>query len=125
MRPHKPAELLPSLPFGPDWAARVLDGTPVLLAYLDAGRRFRYANETHRTWLGIDPQQLIGRHVIEVIGRHNYRRAGPALEKAYSGQMTSYEGELFNGDEQRYAHGNFQPDFDAAGHVCGANTRRG
>jgi diguanylate cyclase (GGDEF)-like protein/PAS domain S-box-containing protein len=122
MRPYKPAELLPSLPFGPDWAARVLDGTPVLLAYLDAGQRFRYANETHRTWLGIDPQQLIGQHVIEVIGRRNYRRAGPALEKAYAGQMTRYEGELFNGDEQRYAHGNFQPDFDADGNVCGVFT---
>ncbi|HEY0199638.1 MAG TPA: EAL domain-containing protein [Rhodanobacter sp.] len=122
MRPYKPAELLPSLSFGPDWPARVLDGTPVLLAYLDTERRFRYANETHRTWLDIDPQELIGLHVIEVIGRRNYRRAGPALEKAYSGRMTSYEGELFSGDGQRYAHGNFQPDFDASGNVIGVFT---
>jgi hypothetical protein len=34
-----------------------VDGTPVLLAYLDNEQRFRYANETHRTWLGIDPQR--------------------------------------------------------------------
>jgi diguanylate cyclase (GGDEF)-like protein/PAS domain S-box-containing protein len=122
MRPHKPAELLPPLPFGPDWPARVLNGTPVLLAYLDLEQRFRYANETHRTWLGIDPQEIMGRRVIEVIGRGNYRRAGPALEKAYAGQMTSYEGEMFRGDERRYVHGNFQPDFDAAGQVCGVFT---
>ncbi|WP_254063262.1 GGDEF and EAL domain-containing protein [Rhodanobacter sp. L36] len=117
-----PAEISPSLPFGPDWAVRVLDGTPVLLAYLDIEQRFRYANETHRTWLGVDPVDLIGRHVIEVIGRRNYRRAGPALEKAYAGHMTSYEGELFSGDESRFAHGNFQPDFDEAGQVCGVFT---
>lgn len=122
MRPPKSAGVLPSLSFGPDWPARVLDGTPVLLAYLDTERRFRYANETHRTWLGVDPQQLIGRHVVEVIGRRNYRRAGPSLEKAYAGQMTSYEGELFSGHQPRYAHGNFQPDFDADGRVCGVFT---
>jgi diguanylate cyclase (GGDEF)-like protein/PAS domain S-box-containing protein len=122
MRSHMPAESLSLPPLGPDWPARMLDGTPVLLAYLDLEQRFRYANETHRSWLGIDPQTLLGRHVIEVIGRRNYRRAGPALEQAYSGRMSSYEGELFNGHEQRYVHGNFQPDLDASGQVRGVFT---
>jgi len=122
MRPHKSAEVLPSLFDRPHWAARVLDSAPVLLAYLDSEQRFRYANETHRSWLGIDPERLIGRRLIEVIGERNYRNAGPALERAYAGRMASYEGELFNGEERRYAHGNFQPDFDAGGRVCGVYT---
>jgi len=122
MRPHKSAEVLPSLPHGPDWPARILRSAPVLLAYLDAEQRFRYANETHRDWLGLDPQAMLGRSLVEVVGHRNYRSAAPTLEKAYAGQMASFEGELYNGSERRYAHGNFQPDFDTDGRVRGVFT---
>jgi diguanylate cyclase (GGDEF)-like protein/PAS domain S-box-containing protein len=122
MRPPKSAEVLPSLAKGPDWPARILRGAPVLLAYLDAEQRFRYANEIHRDWLGVDPQAMLGRRLIDVVGHRNYHRAASALDKAYAGQLASFEGELYNGDERRYAHGNFQPDFDADGRVCGVFT---
>ena len=122
MRPPKSAEVLPSLSDESDWAARIARGAPVLLAYLDAEQRFGYANETHRDWLGIDPQAMLGRRLIDVVGQRNYLSAAPALEKAYAGQLASFEGELYNGRERRYAHGNFQPDFDTDGRVRGVFT---
>ncbi|HWX65781.1 MAG TPA: EAL domain-containing protein [Rhodanobacter sp.] len=122
MRPNKSAEVLPSLLHGSDWSARILRGAPVLLAYLDAEQRFRYANETHRSWLGVDPQTLLGQRLLDVVGQRNYQNAAPALEKAYAGQMASFESELYNGGERRYAHGNFQPDFDTDGRVRGVFT---
>ncbi|OOG57938.1 GGDEF and EAL domain-containing protein [Rhodanobacter sp. C03] len=122
MRPHKSAEVLPTLLHGSDWPAQILRGAPALLAYLDGEQRFLYANETHRSWLGLDPQSLLGRRLIDVVGKRNHQLASAALERAYAGHMASYEGELFNGDERRYAHGNFQPDFDAAGNVRGIFT---
>src|ERR1700679_1488300 len=96
MRPDKSAEVLPSLLHEPDWPERILRGTPVLLSYLDNDLRFRYANETHRTWLNLNPERLLGRRVVDVIGERNYQRAGAALEKALAGHLSSYEGELFN-----------------------------
>ncbi|HEV2682659.1 MAG TPA: EAL domain-containing protein [Rhodanobacter sp.] len=122
MRPHKSAEVLPSLLHELDWSARILRGAPVLLAYLDAEQRFSYANEAHRSWLGIDPQTLLGQRLLDVVGQRNYQSAAPALEKAYAGQLASFESELYNSGERRYAHGNFQPDFDTDGHVCGVFT---
>ncbi|MBQ4855101.1 EAL domain-containing protein [Rhodanobacter sp. B2A1Ga4] len=122
MRPHKPAEVSPSLPDETDWPAWVAHGAPALLAYLDHEQRFRYANETHRRWLGIDPQQLIGRRLIDVIGPRNHELASVALDSAYAGHTASYEGELYNGRERRYARGNFEPDFDAGGRVRGIFT---
>lgn len=122
MRPHKPAEVSPSLADRSNWPEKVLRDAPVLLAYLDLEQRFRYANETHRSWLGLEPGRLLGRRLIEVVGERNHQLAGPALAQAYAGKPTSYEGELFNGNERRYAHGNFQPDFDEHGHVCGIFT---
>ena len=76
MRPHKPAELPPSSLHQPDWPARVVQGAPVLLAYLDNEQRFRYANPTHRAWLGVEPQALLGKRLIEAVGHRNYERAG-------------------------------------------------
>ncbi|MGB5940920.1 MAG: EAL domain-containing protein [Rhodanobacter sp.] len=122
MRPLKPAEVSPSLPDEADWPARVAHGTPALLAYLDLEQRFRFANDTHRRWLGIDPQQLIGQRLVDVVGRRNHALAGAALARAYAGHPASYEGELYDGNAQRYAHGNFQPDFDAEGRVRGIFT---
>ncbi len=75
MRSHKSAEVLPSLSNGPDWPVKVLRGVPVLLAYLDNQRRFRFANHTHLAWLDIDPLQLLGRSLIDVVGEENYSRA--------------------------------------------------
>jgi diguanylate cyclase (GGDEF)-like protein/PAS domain S-box-containing protein len=122
MRPHKPAEVLSSLLNGPDWCAKVLSGAPVLLTYLDSERRIRFANQPHLAWVGLDPAEMAGKPLIEVIGEENYSRAQPALDQAYAGHSSSYEGELLNGHERRYAHGNFQPDFDANGHVRGIFT---
>jgi diguanylate cyclase (GGDEF)-like protein/PAS domain S-box-containing protein len=121
MRHHQPAQ--PTFhPELSDWAQRVAHGAPVLLAYLDREQRFRFANDTHRRWLGIDPRQLIGRRLVEVIGERNLALAGPALAQAYAGQGASYEGRLYRGRQRRYAHGNFQPDFDADGQVRGIFT---
>ncbi len=122
MRPHKPAEVSPSLPDASDWPARVAHGTPALLAYLDLEQRFRFVNDTHRRWLGLDPQQLLGQRLVDVVGRRNHALAEAALARAYAGQMASYEGELHDGHRPRYAHGNFQPDFDADGRVRGIFT---
>ena len=122
MRPHEPAEVSPSLPDASDWPARVAHGAPVLLAYLDLEQRFRFVNDTHRRWLGVDPPPLIGQRLVDVIGRRNHALAEAALARAYAGQMASYEGELHDGHRRRYAHGNFQPDFDADGRVCGVFT---
>ncbi|TAL83660.1 MAG: GGDEF and EAL domain-containing protein [Rhodanobacter sp.] len=112
----------PPSPDGLHWPERMLDGMPALLAYIDREQRFVYVNETHRSWLGLDPHRLLGRRVMEMVGERNYHRAAPALEKAYAGQMSSYEGELFNGHQRRYVHGNFQPDFDPSGAVQGIFT---
>jgi diguanylate cyclase (GGDEF)-like protein/PAS domain S-box-containing protein len=122
MRTHKPAKAASSRPSEPDWPAKVLAGAPALITYLDLDQRLRYANETHRSWLGLDPRQIIGQRLIDLVGKRNHALASGALEHAYAGHLASYEGELYSGDQRRYARGNFQPDFDDAGRVCGVFT---
>ncbi len=122
MRPHQHAEGAPILPDESQWPSRLLHGAPALLTYLDREQRFRFVNDTHRSWLGMEPSELLGQRLIDVVGVGNYERARAALERAYAGQLASYEGEFFNHGERRYTHGNFQPDFDDHGEVCGVFT---
>ncbi|PXV53607.1 response regulator receiver modulated diguanylate cyclase/phosphodiesterase with PAS/PAC sensor(s) [Dyella jiangningensis] len=104
------------------WPAHVLQGAPALITYIDPQRRFRFANATHRAWLGIDPQRMVGRTVGEILGDWNLERAGGCLDQALAGEPTVYEGELFAGAARVYVHGNFQPDIDEDGNVRGVFT---
>jgi diguanylate cyclase (GGDEF)-like protein/PAS domain S-box-containing protein len=123
MQPKPPAGVSPSLEStAPDWSARVAGSAPALLGYVDTAERFLYANDTHYAWLGIDPAQVIGRTAVEVVGRHNYQKMRPALERAFAGHTASYEGEAFGNEQNRYMRGNFQPDFDEDGVVRGVFT---
>src|SRR5579859_6838228 len=104
------------------WPAHVLHGAPALITYIDTSRRFCFVNGTHQAWLGIDPQRMVGRTVDEVLDKWSLQRAGACLEQALAGEPAVYEGELFSGPARCYVHGNFQPDFDADGHVRGVFT---
>jgi hypothetical protein len=79
------------------WPAHVLQGAPALITYIDRHRRFRFANITHHTWLGVDPTRMVGHTVDEVLGDWNLQRAGACLEQALAGEPAVYEGELFAG----------------------------
>jgi len=43
------------------------DNLPVLVAYIDSERRFRFANSIYRDWFGLDPEAILGRTAREVL----------------------------------------------------------
>ncbi|WP_430392052.1 sensor domain-containing protein [Dyella sp. 20L07] len=104
------------------WPAHVLQGAPALITYIDRHRRFRFANSTHQTWMGVDPNRMVGRTVDQLIDSWSLERAGSCLDQALAGEPAVYEGELFSGPARTYVHGNFQPDFDESGQVRGVFT---
>jgi diguanylate cyclase (GGDEF)-like protein/PAS domain S-box-containing protein len=109
----------PASALSPELAGHVLRHAPALIACIDTELRFRYLNETHRHWFGVDPAQLVGRRISESLDMQSYLGARAALLQALGGQPTHYEGELACGRRRRYVHGHFQPDLDATGRVCG------
>lgn len=67
------------------------DNLPVLISYLDQERKFQFLNATFQHWFGRDPTALLGRHLVDGIGHDNYYTAEPHLDKAYRGQIATYE----------------------------------
>jgi diguanylate cyclase (GGDEF)-like protein/PAS domain S-box-containing protein len=95
------------------------DNLPVLICYLDQERRFQFLNATFRHWFGMDPQALIGRHLVEGIGSDHYYTAEPHLDQAYLGQNVTYELRATVGATVRTLETTFVPELAADGSVVG------
>jgi PAS domain S-box-containing protein len=96
---------------------------PALIAYTDDRGRYLHANETYRSWMGVEPAEIIGRTVGEVVagtlGELYWRRVRPAFERALSGEATRIEAEGRFADRYRHVEVYYTPDVDAAGQVRG------
>src|SRR6185312_12040270 len=44
-----------------------------LLAYIDLNQRYRFANKALLDWFGRRPDEVLGREIIEVMGRESYQ----------------------------------------------------
>ncbi len=97
----------------------IADHVPALLAYLDTEYRYQFANEAYRTWFGIDPAGMIGRTVEEVFGSGVAERARVRMQRAIAGETVSFQTETRVRGDNRPVDGNYAPDFDAEGRVCG------
>jgi diguanylate cyclase (GGDEF)-like protein/PAS domain S-box-containing protein len=112
---HEPA-LSPS---SPGLALHVLTKMPGLVAYLDASRRYIYANDSYRQWMVAEPERMIGRTVVETIGEETYAVIRTDMDAAFDGTEARYERELRIGGELRYVRGSYTPDIDSHGNVRG------
>ncbi|MBC7699142.1 MAG: diguanylate cyclase [Massilia sp.] len=72
----------------------VTDNVPALISYIDTEHRFRFANRAYQDWLGVDPQGLIGRSLLELYGDEAYAGIRPYLERALAGEVVLYERDL-------------------------------
>ncbi|WP_233840639.1 GGDEF and EAL domain-containing protein [Dyella sp. 2HG41-7] len=107
---------------GKNLLAHVVQSVPALMTYIDTQERFVFANEAHRRWFDIDPNDIMGKLVSEALDPESYLRVRAALLQALGGQASTYEGELFNRPQRRYVHGSFTPDRDTNGQLRGVLT---
>ena len=70
---------------------RILDTIPAMIAYVDAGERYSFANRGYANWFGLDQQSIVGKSILEVVGPDAYAQVRPQLEQAYTGEQVSYE----------------------------------
>ena len=97
----------------------ITDNLPALVAYIDPGHRYRFANAKYREWLGHDARAMVGRHVAEVLGESRYAAARGALEKALGGERAQWSRVARRGDREACLLSEYIPDVDEAGRVRG------
>ncbi|HTH46813.1 MAG TPA: PAS domain-containing protein [Candidatus Limnocylindria bacterium] len=98
----------------------VTDEAPVLLAQVDREFRYKFVNQPYAARYGRRPEEVVGRHALEIVGPELFARARPYLDQAYAGQRVQYELEYPGPDrEPRWTHAEYTPEKNAAGEVVG------
>lgn len=100
----------------------ITDNLPVLISYIDEQQRFRFCNGTFIDWLGIEPTEMLGRTVAEVVGPEQYELRRPSIEQAMAGERVEFEIEANALGRKRQLHTTYVPDVRFDGSVAGIYT---
>jgi len=94
----------------------ILDAIPAMIAHVDAGRRYRFANRAYAEWFGLSKDSIVGRSVVDVFGDEAYAAISPHLAEAENGERVSYEYARTNAQGQTvYARSAVVPDVSLEG----------
>jgi len=69
----------------------IIDSIPALIAYVDRGEIYRFANKGYADWFGLGKDEIIGRSIHEVFGEDSYTQIVPHLARALDGERVTYE----------------------------------
>jgi PAS domain S-box-containing protein len=107
----------------PLFAQMVLDSLPDLVAYLDADQRYRLVNQAYHAWYGLDPAEIVGLRLRDIIGEESYRLAEPYLNQAFAGELTTFTALMpFKYGPPRRVEARLIPDRTGDGEVSGLFT---
>ena len=103
-----------------EWIRLIADAVPVLIGYVDADQRYRFANRQFEEWIGHPPDRIIGARVEEVLGPNIHRDLREQMATALSGKAVSNEFRLRLPSGRRIdAASTFIPHFGQNGDVLG------
>jgi PAS domain S-box-containing protein len=98
----------------------VIDGTPFMLARLGRDMRYRFISRAYARMIARRSEDVIGKHVAEVLGDEGFAAVRPHIEKVLGGEPTEYELEIrFPGLGPRLIRGMYTPVLDETGRSDG------
>lgn len=89
----------------------LLDKLPAMVGYWDTQQRNRFGNQAYVEWFGFTPEQMLGRHIREILGERIYALNLPYIEAALRGEPQHFEREIV--DTQgvtRHSQADYIPD---------------
>lgn len=69
----------------------ILDNVPSAISYVDRDECYVFASEGYRRLMGLDPREMIGRTIQEMMLPGTYEVARPRLEAALAGEPQAFE----------------------------------
>jgi PAS domain S-box-containing protein len=97
----------------------IADALPVLISYVDAQHRYRFNNRLYEEWFGLEPEEILGRHVREVLGDAAYAAIRPRIDAALAGGRVDFEAELPYVSGARNVEVHYMPDIGPGNVVRG------
>jgi two-component system, LuxR family, sensor kinase FixL len=98
----------------------LLDSLPLLIAHIDPDFRIRFANDGYRQWFGLEPEKLLGEHLLSVIGEAAFETLLPHFKDALAGERSIYHGKIaYLHGPTRFIHGTYIPNREEDGQIDG------
>ncbi|MEH2448430.1 MAG: histidine kinase [Nostoc sp.] len=96
----------------------ITDALPALISYVDTHQRYQFVNRAYEVWFQCHRDAILGKTVRELMDEA-YVIAAPNIERAQTGQITTYEAEISYPIGKRYIMATFIPDLDHKSRVKG------
>ncbi|MFW5653701.1 MAG: PAS domain-containing protein, partial [Planctomycetota bacterium] len=98
----------------------VVNALPMLIAYITPDHVYRYANATYEAWLGLSPEDVVGRTLPDVLGEKSWEVSRKPVERALAGAPQTYDNTMIGPDGSvRAVQVNLVPDAADDGHCHG------
>lgn len=98
----------------------LLDSLPLLIAHVDPDFRIRFANDGYRQWFGLEPDKLLGEHLVSAVGKSAFETLLPHFSNALAGQRSVYHGNIaYRHGPPRFIYGTYIPNYEEDGRIDG------
>ncbi|PWT81419.1 MAG: hypothetical protein C5B44_03880, partial [Acidobacteria bacterium] len=98
----------------------ITETTPVMLTRCSRDLRYVFVNRAYARMLGLEPQEIIGKPIEDIIGAKGFEAVRPYVEKVLLGQAVEYESEVhFDGVGTRFLRVAYRPDLNEAHETVG------
>jgi PAS domain S-box-containing protein len=98
----------------------ITDATPVMLVRCSRDLRYVFANRAYAKMLGREPEDMIGKPIVDIIGVEAFQTISPYIERVLQGEQVEYEEEVgFKGVGSKFVRAAYRPDRDVTGKPIG------
>ncbi len=98
----------------------IANSLPVCISYIDTQQRYQFINKTYKDWFGLSPEEIYGKHLVEVVGEAAYQIIKDKVERTLAGNLVEYEAELpYREGGKRFIQAILVPDIAKNGQVRG------
>lgn len=96
--------------------ALVSEQTGALLTHCSRDLRYLWVNQNYADWQRTPAEKIIGRSIVDVVGREAFRKLQPHFDQVLSGEKIAYEEDVnYYRIGQRHISAACTPTLDAAG----------
>ncbi len=97
----------------------VTEAIPAIVGVVGADRRYRFVNGGFERWSGTSRDMIVGRTMVEVVGRVEYERSRQWIERVLAGETVNFEKEYPGRHSQSHLAISFVPLWHDDGTVDG------
>ena len=98
----------------------IVTHTPFMLTRCTRDLHYRYVSRAFAKMIGLVPEKVAGRSIVEIIGKKAFETIRPYVERVLSGETVSYEAVVpFKGVGPHFLSVTYVPDKNECGEIVG------